>query len=74
MANAANGRKTGTVKWFRPDRGFGFILPSGGGPDVFAHANDIVECENLAEGQRVSYLPGTDRRGRAIAVQVVRLP
>ena len=48
---------TGTVKWFNPDKGFGFIQPESGGKDVFVHisALEAAGIRNLNEGQRVSY-------------------
>ncbi len=48
---------TGTVKWFNPDKGFGFITPDGGGEDVFARFFAIVAegFKTLAEGQRVAF-------------------
>jgi CspA family cold shock protein len=47
----------GTVKWFNQDKGFGFITPDGGGPDVFAHYSAITAngFRNLAENQRVEF-------------------
>jgi CspA family cold shock protein len=47
----------GTVKWFNDLKGFGFIEPDGGGPDVFAHfsAIDMEGFKTLKEGTRVSY-------------------
>jgi CspA family cold shock protein len=47
----------GTVKWFNADKGFGFIAPDGGGPDVFAHYSAItaVGFRNLEENQRVEF-------------------
>lgn len=47
----------GKVKWFNDLKGFGFIEPDGGGPDVFAHfsAIDMDGFKTLKEGSRVSY-------------------
>jgi CspA family cold shock protein len=47
----------GTVKWFNDAKGFGFIEPEGGGPDVFAHfsAVQMEGFRTLKQGSRVSY-------------------
>ncbi len=47
----------GKVKWFNDLKGFGFIEPDEGGPDVFAHfsAIDMDGFKTLKEGARVSY-------------------
>ena len=47
----------GTVKWFNPDKGFGFITPDDGGADVFAHFSAIngTGYRNLEENQRVQF-------------------
>jgi cold shock protein len=61
---------TGTVKWFNPDKGFGFIQPDGGGPDVFVHISAIQRSgmSDLAEGQKVSFDVVNDpRKGKASA-------
>jgi cold shock protein len=43
------------VKWFSPDRGYGFITPNGGGKDVFVHVSALERSgiEGLSEGQTV---------------------
>lgn len=48
---------SGRVKWFNDLKGFGFIEPDGGGPDVFAHfsAIDMDGFKTLKEGARVDY-------------------
>ena len=47
----------GTVKWFNDAKGFGFITPTDGGKDLFAHFSAIAEAgfKSLKEGQRVSF-------------------
>ena len=53
----------GTVKWFNPSKGFGFIAPEDGGQDVFVHISAIERAGmgTLNEGQRVSYEVVTER-------------
>ncbi|SHN48175.1 MULTISPECIES: cold-shock protein [Cryptosporangium] len=48
---------TGTVKWFNAEKGFGFIAPDGGGPDVFAHYSAIQTqgYKELTDGQAVEF-------------------
>jgi cold shock protein len=48
---------TGKVKWFNPTKGFGFIQPDEGGPDVFVHISALQSAGigNLNEEQHVSY-------------------
>jgi CspA family cold shock protein len=47
----------GTVKWFNDAKGFGFIEPEGGGPDVFAHfsAVQMEGFRTLKQGSQVHY-------------------
>ena len=48
---------TGTVKWFNAEKGFGFIAPDDGGPDVFAHFSAINSTgyRSLDENQKVEF-------------------
>jgi CspA family cold shock protein len=54
---------SGTVKWFNPTKGFGFIEPQGGGKDVFVHISAVEQAglSTLNEGQHVEYEMITDR-------------
>ena len=58
---------TGTVKWFNPEKGFGFIQPQDGGKDVFVHITAVQAAglTGLDEGQRVSYEVVTERGKQA---------
>lgn len=53
----------GTVKFFDSQRGFGFIAPDAGGPDVFVHvtALEAAGMRSLNEGQKVSFDVISDR-------------
>src|SRR5437762_7040988 len=60
LCRAAIGRAdvaTGTVKWFNPSKGFGFIQPDSGGKDVFVHISAVERAglSSLNEGAKVSY-------------------
>jgi len=53
----------GTVKFFNTQKGFGFITPTDGSPDVFVHATAVERAgmHSLNEGQRLSYDVITER-------------
>jgi CspA family cold shock protein len=48
---------SGTVKWFNPTKGYGFVQPSDGGKDVFVHISAVEKAglSTLNEGQQISY-------------------
>ena len=50
-------RMKGTVKWFNPDKGFGFITPQGGAKDCFVHHSAILGggFKTLNEGEAVEF-------------------
>ena len=55
---------TGTLKWFDPIRGFGFIAPDAGGRDVFVHRSALDETEQVpTEGSRVEFLSRSGPKG-----------
>jgi CspA family cold shock protein len=60
---------SGTVKWFNPQKGYGFIQPSDGGKDVFVHISAVQQAglTTLSEGQKVSFDIVTTDRGRTAA-------
>ncbi|GAA0599338.1 cold-shock protein [Craurococcus roseus] len=61
----------GTVKWFNPTKGFGFIVPQDGGKDVFVHITAVQKAglQSLDENQKVSY-DVVQERGKAAAANL----
>ena len=66
------GTVEGTVKWFNPDKGFGFIAPDQGGKDVFVHISAVERAglQSLSDGQKLSYEVETGRSGKTSAVDL----
>ncbi len=66
---------TGTVKWFNPVKGYGFIVPEDGSKDVFVHMSAVQAAglDTLNEGQRVDFdiEPGKD--GKTAAANLVAI-
>ena len=58
--------KTGTVKWFNNQKGYGFITPTEGGSDLFVHMSSIMMegYITLSDNQKVSYQVGDSDRGQ----------
>ena len=54
---------TGTVKWFNPTKGYGFIAPDNGSSDVFVHISAVERAgfNSLNEGQKLSYDLATNK-------------
>jgi len=65
---------TGVVKWFNSEKGYGFIMPDGGGKDLFAHYSEIKAegYKTLQENQKVSFEIGQGAKGpSATNIQMV---
>ena len=62
----------GTVKFFNPDKGFGFIQPDDGTTDSFVHISAVERAgmSTLNKDQRIQYELETDKRGRTSAVNL----
>jgi len=62
----------GTVKWFNPTKGFGFIQPEDGGSDVFVHISAVEQAglSGLDDNQKVSYELESGRNGKESAADL----
>eukprot|EP00873_Tetraselmis_striata_P006418 jgi/Tetstr1/426682/TSEL_016952.t1 len=68
-------RQPGVVKFFKADKGFGFIMPDSGEPDVFVHISAVERSglTTLESGQRVTFETEPDRHGKgpkAVELQI----
>ena len=63
----------GTVKWFNPTKGYGFIAPDSGGKDVFVHISAVQKAglRTLNEGQKLGFEIEQQQNGRAAAIDLV---
>lgn len=65
-------RREGTVQWFDPEKGYGFIEPEGGGEDAFVHRTELEDTDILREGDRVEYTPEAGDEGpKAVDVEQI---
>jgi cold shock protein len=67
---------TGTVKWFNSTKGYGFIQPDQGGPDVFVHVSAVERSgmSGLDEGDKLSFdLQNDPIKGKSSAVNLKKL-
>jgi CspA family cold shock protein len=67
---------TGTVKWFNPEKGYGFIAPDDGTSDAFVHISAVQRAGigDLREGQKVEFELVKDRRTGKVAAENLSLP
>ena len=66
---------SGTVKWFNPVKGFGFIQPDDGSNDAFVHISAVEQAgmSGLADGQKVQYDLEAGRDGKSAAANLVAI-
>lgn len=64
---------TGTVKWFNPTKGYGFIEPEDGTQDAFVHISAVEKAglSTLREGQKVDYELTPAQNGKSCAENIV---
>ena len=62
----------GTVKWFNPTKGYGFIAPESGGKDVFVHISAVQKAglRTLNEGQKIGFDVEQQQNGRTAAINL----
>lgn len=63
---------TGTVKWFNPTKGYGFIAPDTGGKDIFVHISAVQKAglRTLNEGQKLGFDVEQQQNGRSAAINL----
>ena len=66
---------TGTVKWFNPDKGYGFIQPDDGGKDAFVHISAVERAgiSDLREGQKLGFDLVSDQKTGKMAAESLKL-
>lgn len=71
MAETTN-LKTGTIKWFSAEKGYGFIVRDDGQADIFVHASGVRYGKKLNQGDRVEFEITNGQRGpKAVHVRVM---
>lgn len=69
--NQGGSELKGRIKWFNPEKGFGFVSPADGAPDVFLHISALKDAglHDAPEGSTIHCEVGQGRKG----IQVVRV-
>jgi cold shock protein len=65
----------GTVKWFNPDKGFGFIQPEDGSSDAFVHISAVERSglNDLREGQKLEFELMPDRKSGKMSAENLKI-
>ncbi|WP_374367606.1 cold shock domain-containing protein [Dongia sp.] len=74
-AESSDNLVTGTVLWFKAQKGYGFVKPDDGGTDVFVHVAELAasEISSLNEGDRISFRRASHGDGRFFAVEIGKI-
>tara|TARA_B100001996_G_scaffold355587_1_gene318278 strand:+ start:679 stop:903 length:225 start_codon:yes stop_codon:yes gene_type:complete len=71
MADGILPKDEGVIKMYNADKGFGFIRPDNGGPDVFMHISEATNKDVIfAQGQSVRYFITDGKNGRKSATDI----
>ena len=67
-------KETGTVKWFNPDKGYGFIAPEDGSKDIFLHISSLQSAglDSLEENQKIEF-DIEEKQGKSSAVNIQKI-